>query len=296
MNVSRQTLLRLADGRNLDVRVSGPPDGRVLLLHNGTPAGPTRDMEAAAHRLGLRFVTAWRPGYGESSRQPGRCVVDVVADTEAVLNFIGVGRCLVAGWSGGGPRALACGARLSERVGALAVIASLAPYPAEGLDWAAGMTQDNIEGLAVALQGEAADRSLAEAARAQVLQATPAEMAAGMSSSLSAADLAVSTEEVMEDLAANYLEALRLGADGWIDDDLAGVKPWGFNVAEVAVPTILWHGTEDRMVPVAHGEWLAERIPGVVAHIEQGEGHGSIALVNMDRILRDLVDASRGRL
>jgi pimeloyl-ACP methyl ester carboxylesterase len=185
---------------------------------------------------------------------------------------------------------------LAQRVAAVAAIACPAPYPAEGLDWTAGMSEDNVEGLDVALQGEAVDRPLVEAARAQFLRATPAEMVAAMGSSLPAADLKVLTGEAAEDMAANIHEALRVGPDGWIDDDLAGVKPWGFDLAEVAVPTMLWHGTEDRLVPVAHGKWLAERIPGVVTHIEQGEGHMSIGLVCIDRILQELVDASRGQL
>ena len=110
------------------------------------------------------------------------------------------------------------------------------------------------------------------------------------------ADQAAFTEEVTEDFLANCQEALRVGADGNIDDKLAFVKPWGFEVGEVAVPTHLWHGTEDSVVPVMHGEWLAARIPGVVAHIENGEAHASIGTVNMDRILQELVDASAGRL
>jgi len=293
---SRHTLLRLADGRNLDVFVSGPANGQVLLYHQGSPGNPIRDLIASAHRLGLRFVTTWRPGYGESTRQPGRSVVHVVPDTEAVLNFLGVGRCLVAGWSGGGPRALACGARLAHRVAAVTVIASPAPYDADGLDFTAGMTQENVEGFDVAAQGEAADRPLAEAARAQFLQGTPADIVAGMGSSLPAADQAVLTEVVAEDLLASFQEALRLGADGWVDDDLSSVKPWGFDVTEVAVPTSLWHGTADPLVPVGHGEWLAARIPGLVAHIEPGDGHLSIGLVHIDQILLELLAICSGRL
>jgi pimeloyl-ACP methyl ester carboxylesterase len=74
------------------------------------------------------------------------------------------------------------------------------------------------------------------------------------------------------------------------------VKPWGFDVGQVAVPTTLWHGTEDRLVPVTHGRWLAARIPGVVAHFEEGEGHASVAVKNLDRMLQELVTLSTGRL
>lgn len=291
-----RTLLRLSDGRNLEVFVSGPTAGPVLLYHQGTPGNPLRSLVDTAQTLGLRFVTTWRPGYGESSRQPGRSVADVAADTEAVINFLGVGRCLVVGASGGGPRALACGARFPHRVAALLVVSSPAPYGAEGLDFLAGMSKDNVEGYGLALQGEAADRPTAEAARAQILSATAADLIAGMGEGFCEADRAAITEEGAEDLAANFREGLRLGADGWIDDDLASVRPWGFDVSEMAVPTTLWHGTADRLVPVTHGQWLAERIPDVVAHFEEGEGHASIGEKNMDRMLRELVAISAGRL
>jgi pimeloyl-ACP methyl ester carboxylesterase len=86
--------VRLPDGRHLDMRVSGPSGGLPLVFHHGTPgaATPVRALERAAHARGLRLVTTSRPGYGNSSRQPGRAVVDVAADTAAVLGAIGAGR------------------------------------------------------------------------------------------------------------------------------------------------------------------------------------------------------------
>ena len=210
----RRTLLRLSDGRNFEVFVSGPAASPVLLYHQGTPGNPLRELVDAAQTLGLRFVTTWRPGYGESTRQPGQTVADVAADTEAVVNFLGVGRCLVAGVSGGGPRALACGARLPRRVAAILVISSPAPHGAEGLDWTAGMSKDNVEGFDMALQGEATLRPFDEAARAQILSATGADLVEGMGEGLCEADRAAITEAGAEDLAANFHESLRVSADG----------------------------------------------------------------------------------
>lgn len=94
--------VRLQDGRRLDMRVSGPAGGFPLVFHHGTPGAvtPIRALERAAHARGLRLVTTSRPGYGDSSPQPGRSVVDVAADTAAVLAAIGGDRCLVTGWSG----------------------------------------------------------------------------------------------------------------------------------------------------------------------------------------------------
>ena len=61
--------------------------------------------------------------------------------------------------------------------------------------------------------------------------------------------------------------------EGWRDDDLAVVKAWGFELRDIRIPVLLLHGTEDLMAPVAHGRWLAERIPGVEAEISDTEGH-----------------------
>lgn len=293
MGIARRTHLRLADGRELDEFDSGLPDGRVLVYHHGTPGSrvPFRTMIAAAHRLGLRLVTMSRPGYGDSTRHPGRSVADVAADTAAVLDALGAQRCLVAGWSGGGPHALACAARLADRVDAALVIAGVAPYPAEGLDWLAQMGEDNIVEFGKAMEGEAALRPFLDEAREQLGHATPADLISGMSSLLPAVDRALLTGEVGEDMTAIFHEGLRVGVNGWLDDDLAFVKPWGFSLAEVSVPTLLWQGTADLMVPCSHGRWLAERIPGVVAHIEDGEGHLSIGIGSIDRMLQELVAA-----
>jgi pimeloyl-ACP methyl ester carboxylesterase len=293
MPIARRLPLPLPDGRSLDLYASGPPDGAVLLFHHGTPGSgvPFHAIEHAAHRLGLRLVTTSRPGYGDSTRAAGRSVVDVVADTTAVLDAVGAERCRVAGWSGGGPHALACGARLPERVEVVLVIAGVAPYEAEGLDFLAGMGTDNVIEFGKAREGEAALRPVLETLRAQLRTVTAAEIVTTLDSLLPAVDRAVLTAEFGADLAANMREGLRVGVDGWVDDDLAFVRPWGFALAEVAVPTVVWQGSADLMVPIAHGRWLAERIPGVVAHLEAGEGHLSIGVGAIDRMLQELVAA-----
>jgi pimeloyl-ACP methyl ester carboxylesterase len=295
MTSSKLTQLLLADGRHLDVLESGPQDGPVLIFHHGTPGSsiPFRHMAAAAERLGLRLVTTSRSGYGDSTRRIGRRVVDVAVDTAAVLDALGVNRCLVAGWSGGGPHALACGARLAERVAAVAVIAGVAPYPADGLDWMAGMGEDNIEEFGTALGGEAALRPYLEKQRVGLQNATAADLVTAMSTILPPIDRNVLAGDFGEDLAANFHEALRVGVDGWVDDDLAFTRPWGFDLAELATPTTLWQGSQDLMVPFSHGKWLAERIPGIVAHLEDGEGHLSIGIGGIYTILEELVNIAQ---
>jgi pimeloyl-ACP methyl ester carboxylesterase len=239
-------------------------------------------------------VTTSRPGYGDSTRQPGRSVADVTADTAAALAAIGAERCLVAGWSGGGPHALACAARLGAAAGVL-VIAGVAPYGADGLDWLAGMGAANVAEFSAAAGGEDQLRPYLLHEREQLKDVTAAGIIASLDSLLPDVDRAVLTGEFGEDIAANIREALRTGVEGWLDDDLAFTRPWGFDLDEITVPTMIWQGIADLMVPFAHGQWLASRLTGATAHLEQAEGHLSISLGALDRMLGELVRAGSRR-
>jgi pimeloyl-ACP methyl ester carboxylesterase len=285
--------LQLPDGRRLDVRVSGPADGLPLVFHHGTPGAviPIRVLERAVHERGLRLVTTSRPGYGRSARQPGRSVVDVVADTGAVLAALGADRCLTMGWSGGGPHSLACAARLPAAAAAL-VVAGVAPHEADGLDWMAGMGADNVVEFSAALHGEGQLRPHLLQQSGQLRNIRAADIIASMQSLLPDVDRAVLTGEFAEDMAAQFREALRTGVDGWLDDDLAFAKPWGFCLAEISVPTMIWQGSADLMVPFAHGQWLASRLPAAATHLQDGEGHLSVGLGKLDAMLDELVKAA----
>ena len=285
------TIIDLSDGRSLDVDVSGPEDGMPLVFHHGTPGSVRqfRAIQRAAHDRGLRLVTFSRPGYGASTRRPGRRVVDAVADVAAVLAHLGTPRCLVAGWSGGGPHALATGARLPEQVAGILCIAGVAPHDAEGLTFLEGMGQQNIDEFGMALQGEEALRPSLEAEAVSLRDTDAAGLIAGMATLLPEVDRAVLTAEFGEDLAANFAEGLRTGVEGWVEDDLAFVAPWGFSVAEIAVPTFVWQGSEDLMVPFAHGQWLAAHVPAATPRLLQGEGHLSIGVGALDRMFDDLL-------
>ena len=285
------TIINLPDGRYLDMDVSGPEDGIPLVFHHGTPGSVRqyRGMQRAAHERGLRLVTFSRPGYGDSTRQPGRRVVDAAADVATVLEHLGASRCLVAGMSGGGPHALATGARLPQQVAGVLCIAGVAPYDAKGLDFLDGMGQQNIDEFGLALRGEEAMRPTFEAEAVGLRDADPVGLIAGLATLLPDVDRAVLTDEFGEDMAASFAEAFRTGVDGWVDDDLAFAAPWGFSLAEIAVPTFVWQGSADLMVPFAHGQWLATHVPGASARLQPGEGHMSISVGALDQMFDELL-------
>ncbi len=172
------------------------------------------------------------------------------------------------------------------------MIAAVAPYGGAGLDWTAGMGQDNTVEFRAASEGEERLRPYLLEQREQLKDVTAAGIIASLESLLPEVDRATLTGEFGEDLAASIHDGLRLGIDGWMDDDLAFTKPWGFDLSEVTAPTALWQGSEDLMVPFAHGQWLSSRVPGVTAHLELGEGHLSVGLGALEPMLDELVAAA----
>ena len=103
------------------------------------------------------------------------------------------------------------------------------------------------------------------------------------------------TGEFAEDLAATICEAVRTGVEGWLEDRIAFIRPWGFGLEEISVPVMIWHASADRNVPFSHGQWLASQLPGAAVHLEEGEGHLSVAVGALDRMLDELVNAGKPR-
>jgi pimeloyl-ACP methyl ester carboxylesterase len=269
------TTVDLPDGRKLALHEGGDPDGAAVVIHHGTPGSGLlydRHLELATEQ-GIRLIGYDRAGYGKSSRAPGRRVVDVVADIEAVADALELERFATWGISGGGPHALACAARCGDRLAAVASLAAVAPYQADGLDWLDGMGEENHVEFGAALRGESELRAYLEHERETLESVTPEQLVSAFESLLGAADAAVLTGEFAAFMLAAFAHGLEGGVDGWLDDDLAFTVPWGFELGEIDRPVLLLHGADDRFVPIAHGEWLAARIPAAEARFDEADGH-----------------------
>jgi len=265
--VTTELDLALDDGATLHVYDTGPAGGDdrlAVFWHHGTPnlGAPPAPLFAESDRLGIRWVSYDRPGYGGSTPCPGRSVGSAAGYVAAVADSLGIERFALMGHSGGGPHALACGARLPDRAVAVVSGAGLAPFDAEGLDWFAGMVPSGVASLSAAAEGRAA-KERHEASDAEYdPEFTPADLAA-LGGEWSWFGSVVGP-------------AVAAGPGGLIDDDLAYVSPWGFDPAGVAVPVLLLHGGRDRIVPSSHGEWLAARCPWAELRLSPDDGHISI--------------------
>jgi pimeloyl-ACP methyl ester carboxylesterase len=264
-----------SDGRHLAVDSVGAPDGvSVFLLHAtpGSRSGP-RPRSSVLYRLGVRLICYDRPGYGGSDRDRARSVADAASDVATIADSLNIRRFSVVGHASGGPHALACATLLRERVHSAAVLVGLAPWDAEGLDWTLGMTGSKVrEYYDANTDISSLTASLIEQAE-QARYDSEAMLRLLFPEFRSKAGSAVDDIVIRNQLIHSYSEAMRHGMDGWIDDTIALVRPWGFDLSSVVAPVLLWHGTDDELSPVSHSYWLAKRIDRAEIQVNTGAVH-----------------------
>ena len=202
--------------------------------------------------------------------------MDCVADVTAIADKLGVERFAVIGGSGGGPHCLAVAARLPERVTRATCDVGIAPFDTADFDWFEGMDPLNVKEIGWALEGEDVLARELEREAAETLERVAADPSKliGDDWQLSEADRAELARPERHDVIRQFVsEAFRQGVWGWVDDGLCFVRPWGFDVAEIRVPTRVVYGLTDVLVPRQHGEWLARNVPGAEAVVEEHRGH-----------------------
>jgi pimeloyl-ACP methyl ester carboxylesterase len=271
--------LETPDGRTLQFYDVTPDatDHLALIWHHGSPnvGEPPEPLYQAAAERGLRWIGYDRPGYGGSSAQVGRSVGQAAFDAKAIADELGLERYAVVGHSGGGAHALACAALTPERVVAAVSMSGLAPWGSRGLDYFAGINAGGEAELRAAVQGADALREHLEDAEFDPSMFTEGDWAA-LNGEWSWFNHVVGLADPS-------------GPEPFIADDVASVGDWGFDPSDIRVPTLLVHGTADRVVPVTHGRWLASNIDG--AELLEVEGAGHIGVMAAGERVLDWVAA-----
>jgi len=250
----------------------------LLMYHHGTPAaGPMHsDILDPALANDLRIVQLVRPGYGNSTRQVERSVADVVELANELADHLGFAQYVSMGWSGGGPHTLANVALSPDRCVAAMSLAGVGMFGQADLNFLEGMGQDNEDGFGAALEGETAIRAYLEPMLPGIANITGPEIVGMMGSLLPEEDRAALTGEYGENQAEIFRWAVHTGVDGWLDDDIAFTRAWGFALEDIVNPVSIWQGATDLMVPLAHGKWLASKIAHADVNLLEGHGHLSI--------------------
>jgi pimeloyl-ACP methyl ester carboxylesterase len=270
------------DGGTVEYLVAGPPDAPDLLLfHVGTPSAAVMypGLVAAAAARGLRTATYSRGGYGRSSRRLGRSVADEAAISAAVADRLGYRRFFTVGWSGGGPVALACAALLRDRVRGCVALASLAPRVEAGAEWDAWIPADQRREWDILASDD--QSRLIDDFHEQIetfSRMTSARLASVGGRPDARAVAHRHEQEIAPQLTRSMRRAAMQGYAGYLDDNIAQARAWGFRIADIRIPVVVRHGVLDRLVDVGQGRWLAAAIPGARGVFLADAGHGSIAL------------------
>ncbi|GAA3591558.1 alpha/beta hydrolase [Kribbella ginsengisoli] len=238
-----------SDGAVLRYCIYGPDGGYPVVSQNGVPSSRWKwpALAESMRGSGFRYLVYDRPGYGGSTRRPGRTVADAVEDVRALVDAQGWERFAVSGGSGGAPHALACAALMGDRVSSCVVISGVKPA-------------DSTK----AVPGEAELRAQVAAVAAEIMglvEEGGPELPGGEGA-------ARDDPDAMARLRATFVE----GMDGWVDDSFALARPWGFELSDIRVPVGLWRGTSDTNVPSSDAEYLLKHIPGIQGHVFEG-GH-----------------------
>jgi pimeloyl-ACP methyl ester carboxylesterase len=290
--INRERLeMTTLDGRTLCWAEFGLEAGRpVMFFHGGNDSRLAGGLlEAAAIATGVRLICPERPGFGRSTYQPGRDLLDWSSDVEQLANRLDLERFGLVGHSGGGPHALACAAALPQRITGVATVSSVAPPSA---------TNRGLHPMFRVVNALMNHPHLYRTvARSQLRQMSKhPDRWLGAWAKMQPADGAMFREQphIASMVLAEMTEAVRAGTAGLVHEASLYHRDWGFELAAIQTTTAVWHGANDRQATPAWGVFLADNIPSTSLTLVEGAGHFSTLVDNAATILTEFATLTAG--
>ena len=289
------SIFKLPDGRDFEY-ISNTGSGKAskvksdlaILMQHGTPGSCMYFKEwfkgSFSESLDVQLIATSRAGYGNSSRNAGRKVADDLLDQAALLDYLEIKSFVAIGHSGGGPHAINM-TRDARCKGAI-TLAGVGEFGRSDLNFLEGMGPENEDEFGEAMKGEAAIAKWMNQNATGFQKISGADVIVAFGGLIGEADKAALTAEFADEIAYGMRYGIEKSFYGWIDDDLAFVQKFGFDLAKIDKPVLLWQGDDDFMVPKAHGEWLSKKIATSKLNFVPGHGHLSLIKSYRDQILK----------
>lgn len=280
--------IELSDGRSLGYAAYGPVGGDPLIFCHGTPGSRyTRHPDVSLLEThGIRQVTLERPGYGQSTYVAGRTLLDWPEDVREAADSLGYEEFAIAGISGGGPHALACAARIPQRLTGIAILNGAGPINAPGA----------TDGMALKNRLSQVFGHLPLIGRVRTwlgvraIRKDPDAVIDSLGASFADVDEEIlQRPEVRSMLRQDLTEAVRQGTKGWRHDGDLAFSSWGFGLDEISPHVDLWHGGLDQNAPITMGRYVAEELPSCTPRFYADEGH-LLIIDHWDEILSVVKD------
>jgi len=284
-NIAKIENFELSNSRKIEVLDNYVDSTDAIIFHHGTPGDVTTwsTWVDLCKSKKIRAISYSRAGYGFSERNKNRVVSDINNDISQILKAKGIKKFVSIGWSGGGPHSLA-NTEMAENCAAIS-LAGVGAFGQSDLDFLAGMGQENHDEFGAALAGFDQIEEWMAINGPAMQTVTGDQVRESLGGLIGAADKAVIEGAYADAMAANFRRALANGFTGWIDDDMAFIEKWGFELENINKPVFLWQGDQDLMVPHAHGEWLAKHISTAKLTFVPGHGHLSLLVEYRNEIV-----------
>ncbi len=288
MSNSESTIFRLKDGRRLGFIEYGDSKGKPVFFFHGWPGSrySGKETDKAAKKIGVRVISADRPGIGLSDYKENRKLLDWPDDVVELADYLKIKKFSVIGVSGGGPYVAICAYKIPERIVKAGIVVGLAPVNIKG----------NLDGMS--FQGRVGWANYHRFPTLRMLASLGAAIQFKYFTKLGSL-IAFPTKqdrELYNNAVKNKAgeesgveEAFRQGIKGSSTELRVYTDDWGFDLKDIETKTYLWYGAKDKCVSLNMAKYYESKIPNSKLFIDPEGVH--LSRYNFeDRILKTLTN------